>query len=89
MHDIGPAVLFITGSTGDAGEWVGVAPTLAQELTVVTYDRRGFSRSPRPDGSAASSVAEQADDAAGLLWTLDLTPAPFSGRAAVAYEQSQ
>jgi pimeloyl-ACP methyl ester carboxylesterase len=55
---------------------------VAQELTVVTYDRRGFSRSPRPDGWAASSVAEQADDDAGLLWALDLTPAVVVGHSA-------
>ncbi|MGH2585709.1 MAG: alpha/beta fold hydrolase, partial [Dehalococcoidia bacterium] len=42
----GPTLLFITGGTGDAGEWLHIAPPLAEEFTVVTYDRRGFSRSP-------------------------------------------
>src|SRR5215211_2760606 len=58
----GPALLFISSGGGDAGQWMHVAPTLAQEFTVVTYDRRGFSRSPRPDGWAATSVTEHADD---------------------------
>lgn len=71
----GPPLLFITGATGDADEWTQVASTLALEYTVVTYDRRGFSRSPRPDGWTATSMMEQADDAAGLLRALDFVPA--------------
>jgi pimeloyl-ACP methyl ester carboxylesterase len=82
----GPALL-ITGGTGDAGEWANLAPTLAEECTVVTYDRRGISRSPRPDGWTTTSMAEMADDAAALLRTLDLAPAVVvghSGGASVA-----
>jgi pimeloyl-ACP methyl ester carboxylesterase len=78
----GPPLLLITGSTGDAGEWAQVAPTLAEDYTVITYDRRGFSRSPQPDGWGASSAAEQADDAAALLRALDLTPAVVVGHSA-------
>ena len=77
----GPALLFITGGTGDAGEWAHVAPTLAEECTVVTYDRRGMSRSPRPDGWTATSMPEQADDAAALLRALDLAPAVVVGHS--------
>jgi pimeloyl-ACP methyl ester carboxylesterase len=77
----GPALLFITGGTGDAGEWAQVAPVLADGRTVVTYDRRGMSRSPRPDGWTATSMAEQADDAAGLLRALELTPAVVVGHS--------
>lgn len=77
----GSALMLITGGTGDAGEWAQVAPTLAQEFTVITYDRRGFSRSPRPDGWTATSMDEQADDAAALLNTLDLAPAVVLGHS--------
>jgi pimeloyl-ACP methyl ester carboxylesterase len=80
----GPVLLLITGGTGDAGEWAQVASTLAKEFTVVTYDRRGFSRSPRPDGWGASNAAEQADDAAALLRALDLAPAVVVGHSAGA-----
>jgi pimeloyl-ACP methyl ester carboxylesterase len=76
----GPGLL-ITGGTGDAGEWTNLAPTLAEECTMVTYDRRGMSRSPRPDGWTATSMAEQADDAAALLRALDLTPAVVVGHS--------
>src|SRR5918911_1990028 len=77
----GPAVLFVSGATGDAGHFARVADLLADEFTVVTYDRRGNSRSPRPAGWAATSTEEHADDAAALLRALDLTPAAVYGNS--------
>lgn len=68
----GPPALFIGGSTGDAGHFTRTAELLASEFTVVTYDRRGNSRSPRPAGWTTTSVPEQADDAAGLIEALGL-----------------
>jgi pimeloyl-ACP methyl ester carboxylesterase len=81
-HGAGPPVLFIAGSTGDAGNFTRTAELLADEFTVVTYDRRGNSRSPRPPGWTATSVGEQADDAAGLIETLGLAPAAVFGASA-------
>jgi pimeloyl-ACP methyl ester carboxylesterase len=75
----GPAVFFIAGSTGDAGNFSRAAALLADEFTVVTYDRRGNSRSPRPSGWTTTSVAEQADDAAALISVLNLAPAVVFG----------
>jgi pimeloyl-ACP methyl ester carboxylesterase len=60
----GPAVLLIAGATGDAGHFEQAADVLASEHTVITYDRRGNSRS-RPAGP--TTLAQQADDAAALL----------------------
>lgn len=71
----GPSVLFVSGATGDAGHWTRVADVLAGEYTVVSYDRRGNSRSPRPAGWTTTTIEEQADDAAALLGALDLAPA--------------
>ena len=79
---IGTAVLLIAGSTGDAGNFTRAADLLADEFTVVTYDRRGNSRSPRPSGWTTTSVAEQADDAAGLIDSLGLSPAVVFGASA-------
>jgi len=70
----GPAVLFIAGSTGDAGNFSRAAALLADEFSVVTYDRRGNSRSPRRSGWTTTSVGEQADDAAALINALKLAP---------------
>src|SRR5262252_3222970 len=78
----GTPVLFIAGSTGDAGNFTRAADLLASEFTVVTYDRRGNSRSPRPAGWTTTSVSEQADDAAALIEALDLSPAVVFGASA-------
>jgi pimeloyl-ACP methyl ester carboxylesterase len=78
----GPPVLLIAGSTGDAGNFTRTAALLADEFAVVTYDRRGNSRSPRPPGWTTTSVAEQADDAAELILSLGLSPAVVFGASA-------
>jgi len=75
----GPAVFFIAGSTGDAGNFSRAASLLADDFTVVTYDRRGNSRSPPPSGWTTTSVGEQSDDAAALIKLLNLAPAIVFG----------
>jgi pimeloyl-ACP methyl ester carboxylesterase len=71
----GPSVLCIMGASGDAGHFAELADRLANEFTVVTYDRRGNGRSPAPAGWATTSPAQQADDAHALLDALGLAPA--------------
>ena len=80
----GPPVLLIMGFTGDGGHFETLAELLADEFTVITYDRRGNGRSPRPAGWATTSPQEQADDAAALLAALDLAPAGVYGSSAGA-----
>ena len=46
----GPPVLLIMGATGDGGHFDTLADLLADEFTVITYDRRGNGRSPAPAG---------------------------------------
>ncbi|MDF2979805.1 MAG: alpha/beta fold hydrolase [Actinomycetospora sp.] len=77
----GPPLLFISGGPGDAGFWTEIGDVLAAEYTVVSYDRRANSRSPRPENWTATSVEEQADDAAALLEALDLAPAVVYGHS--------
>jgi pimeloyl-ACP methyl ester carboxylesterase len=84
VRGAGPPVLLIMGMTGDAGHFDTVADMLADEFTVVSYDRRGNGRSPRPDGWAITSPQEQADDAAALLDALGLSPAALYGSSAGA-----
>jgi pimeloyl-ACP methyl ester carboxylesterase len=69
----------IMGATGVGAHFDQVARLLADEFTVVTYDRRGNGRSPRPAGWKETSPEEQADDAAALLEVLDLSPAAVFG----------
>jgi pimeloyl-ACP methyl ester carboxylesterase len=72
-------VLLIMGATGDGGHFDAFADLLADEFTVVTYDRRGNGRSPVPAGWATTSPEEQADNAAALLDTLGVGPAAVFG----------
>jgi pimeloyl-ACP methyl ester carboxylesterase len=80
----GPPLLLIMGATGDAGHFASVADELANDLTVLSYDRRGNSRSTRPPGWGTTTVEEQADDAAGLLRALELAPAAVFGTSSGA-----
>lgn len=63
----GPPVLLIAGSPGDAGQMTALAGELATDHLVISYDRRGTSRSACPPDWTTTSVAEQADDAALVL----------------------
>ena len=75
----GATLLFISGAAGDAADHATTAELLAGEFTTVTYDRRGFSRSPWPEGATWTWVDQQADDAAALLTELGLAPAAVYG----------
>jgi pimeloyl-ACP methyl ester carboxylesterase len=73
LHGSGEPLVLVHGSWGDATGWAFVVPTLAENFRVLTYDRRGHSRSERP--GTPGSVDEDGDDLAALLETLDLAPA--------------
>ena len=84
MRGSGPPVLFVSGATGDAAHWAVAAEALADEFTVLTYDRRGNSRSSRPPEWTGAPLTEQADDAAALLARLELAPAVVYGSSSGA-----
>ena len=75
----GPPVLLIMGATGDGGHFDTLADLLADEFTVITYDRRGNGRSPAPAGWTTTSAEEQADDAAALVDSLAVGPLAVFG----------
>jgi pimeloyl-ACP methyl ester carboxylesterase len=75
----GPALLMIHGTGADSGCYDSLAALLANDFTILTYDRRGWSRSPRPSGWVKTSIDEQADDAAWLLRTTGRAPAVVFG----------
>nr|WP_240982264.1 alpha/beta fold hydrolase [Streptomyces sp. S3(2020)] len=62
----GPALLMISGAGGDAGYYTEVAADLADAFTVITYDRRGNSRSTGRSGGPMD-LARQASDARALI----------------------
>jgi pimeloyl-ACP methyl ester carboxylesterase len=85
----GSPILLIPGTPGDAGQFDAVATDLATDHLVITYDRRGTSRSDAPKGWSRTSVAEQAEDAASLLSRVGVGPAAVFGTsngAAIALE---
>lgn len=85
----GRPVLLIAGTPGDGGQFDVLAERLADEQLVITYDRRGTSRSARPAGWDSTTVAEQAHDAAEILTVVGGEPAVVFGTsngAAVALE---
>jgi pimeloyl-ACP methyl ester carboxylesterase/DNA-binding transcriptional MerR regulator len=63
----GPPLLMITGGGGDGAYYSAIADILASDYTVMTYDRRGNSRSALHGAPARISMAEQSADAAAVL----------------------
>ena len=70
----------IHGASSSAMVWAGAAPQLARLGRVILYDRRGATRSERPETYDAS-VPAQAVDAAALIEKLDAAPAVVIGRS--------
>jgi esterase len=69
-HGSGAPILCIHGGGSTALMWADAVEVLARLGRVIAYDRRGCTRSERPEPYERTSVAEQADDAAGLLEAL-------------------
>jgi pimeloyl-ACP methyl ester carboxylesterase len=63
----GPPLLLIVGGGGDCGAFSPLADILASDYTVLTYDRRGNSRSPLRHEPTAITIAEQSMDAVAVL----------------------
>jgi pimeloyl-ACP methyl ester carboxylesterase len=79
-HGTGRPILCIHGTGSSSALWAEAASVLAGRGRTILYDRRGFSRSERPD-PFVTNVHEQADDAAALLEALDAAPAVVVGRS--------
>ena len=79
-HGSGPLMLMVPGATGEAGSFKMVTEQLAAHYTVVTYDRRGFSRS-RLDGPQDydQRLATDADDVRRLIEHVSDEPATLFG----------
>lgn len=79
-HGAGAPILCIHGTGSSAAVWGGAAAELAKHGRTIVYDRRGFSRSERPE-PLVMDVRLHADDAAALLDALDAAPAVVIGRS--------
>jgi pimeloyl-ACP methyl ester carboxylesterase len=72
LHGSGEPLALVHGAWADATAWRFVVPGLAENFRVLSYDRRGHSRSERP---ATQGSFDEDDDLAALLEGLDLAPA--------------
>jgi pimeloyl-ACP methyl ester carboxylesterase len=63
----GPLLLLLQGGDGDADASDALAGHLASDYTVLSYDRRGLSRSPVSDPAAAIDITTHSEDASRLL----------------------
>jgi pimeloyl-ACP methyl ester carboxylesterase len=81
----GPLLLLIPGANGDANGFPPLAGRLAADFTVVTYDRRGYTRSIL-DGvqDYAHRLETDADDARRLIEHLAAEPATVFGTSSGA-----
>jgi pimeloyl-ACP methyl ester carboxylesterase len=77
----GSPLLLIAGGLADAGQFKALGEELADSFRVITYDRRGNSRSKSPIGWSSTNVSEQADDAAGILEGLGIRAASVYGHS--------
>lgn len=77
----GEPILLIHGTSSSALIWGTAVDQLSQLGRVIAYDRRGCTRSQRPEPYLTTSVAEHTDDAAALLEALDASPAIVIGRS--------
>jgi pimeloyl-ACP methyl ester carboxylesterase len=76
----GPPLLVLHGLASDAAAWSSPLDALAAGgFRAIAYDRRGYGSSGAPEVYAATTVQEQAEDAAALLGGLDALPALLVG----------
>jgi pimeloyl-ACP methyl ester carboxylesterase len=80
----GPALLLIPGSNGDADLFGAAADLLADRYTVISYDRRGFSRSTLDEPLETGWGETHGDDARRLLESVAAGPSYVFGSSAGA-----
>ncbi|MDX3518293.1 alpha/beta hydrolase [Streptomyces scabiei] len=79
VRGTGPLLLISQSGEGDADRSTDLVGRLADSYTVVTYDRRGLSRSRLAAPGRGATLAEHADDVHRLLASLTDTPALMLG----------
>lgn len=78
-HGSGEPIVLIHGTATDRSLWRETAAALEGEGRVIAYDRRGYGDSQAPEPYGATTVEEQAEDAAALIDALGAAPAVVCG----------
>ncbi|RKR91396.1 pimeloyl-ACP methyl ester carboxylesterase [Micromonospora pisi] len=79
VRGTGPLLLISQSGEGDANRSTDLVHHLAANYTVLTYDRRGLSRSTLTDPTRPGTLTEHADDVHHLLAALTDKPALMLG----------
>ena len=79
-HRAGEPIVCIHGTGSSSALWADAAAELATRGRTIVYDRRGFSRSERPE-PLDMDVHRHTDDAAALIDALAAAPAIVIGRS--------
>jgi pimeloyl-ACP methyl ester carboxylesterase len=77
----GAPLLLITGGGGDCGYYAAAADILAGDYTVLTYDRRGNSRSRLAGDPAPITMGQQSADAVAVLRACGFSSAVVFGNS--------
>jgi pimeloyl-ACP methyl ester carboxylesterase len=75
----GPVLLIMGGGPSNADTLEPLASLLAEDSTVVTYDRRGYSRSQADDPAEPAGIPLHADDASRLIAEVGSGPVSVFG----------
>jgi len=75
----GPSLILMGGGPSNADTLEPLASRLADDFTVVTYDRRGYSRSHVSDPAGLAGIQLHADDARRLVADLESGPVGVFG----------
>lgn len=75
----GPVLLMIAAGAGDASVYSALYDVLTPQFTVVTYDRRGYTRSPLDHPDQLFEMDTYGDDAAAILKAVTSEPANVFG----------
>lgn len=87
VRGAGPVLLLVCGGVYDAAGYADLAQHFTDQYTVVTYDRRGNSRSPLDGPAGPQSIEVHSDDAARVLAAVGVTadaPAEVFGNSSGA-----
>ena len=79
-HGAGESIVCLHGAGSSAAVWSDAVAELAKRGRTIAYDRRGHSRSERPD-PYVTNVHQQADDAGALIDALGAAPAIVNARS--------
>jgi pimeloyl-ACP methyl ester carboxylesterase len=87
IRGTGPTLLMLAGGSGDADSFNALADNLEDKFTVITYDRRGYARSPLENAASTGPIpiSTQSDDASRILSLLSPKGAFVFGNSAGAF----